>query len=125
MPRPRLTINTNCQSPVEDFYSVRTVTPVPSYAGSEDFAKSELEGNPDPSRNSCVDRSTTPRIFPVVITNSDGQALFNAEIKLSSNQVVTALSATTSTVSFSIDVVASLDVPTGVSLSRVFRLPQS
>jgi len=94
---------------------VRTDTSIPSYAGSEvDFAKSELEGPPAPFRNFYVDRPTTPRTFPVVITNSDGKALFNAEIKLSSNQVVTALSATTSTVSFSIDVVASLDVPTGV-----------
>jgi len=105
---------------------VRTVTPIPSYAGSEvDFAKSEPEGSPGPSRNSSVDYPTTPRTFPIVITNSDGQALFNAEIKFSSNKVVTTLSATTSAVSFSIDVVASLDVPPGVSRSRVFYLPQN
>ena len=92
-----------------------TVTPIPSYAGSEvDFAKSELEGPPSPPHKFSVDCPTTPRTFPIVVTNSNGQALFNAEMKLSSNQVVTAFSATTSTVSFSIDVVASLDVPTGV-----------
>ena len=61
-----------------------------------------------------------PQTFPVVITNSDGKALFDAEIKLSSNHVVTELSATSSTVSFSIDVVASLDVPSGTPLRSCF-----
>ena len=119
-PRPILKLDVNCQTPVEDFRSVYTATPIPSYAGSEvDFIESESKDSSGPSRNSRVDYPTTPRTLPVVITNSNGQALFNAEIKLSSNHVVTELSATTSTVSFSIDVIASLDVPTGVPLHDV------
>ena len=117
MPRPVLTCNVNCQAPVEDFRSVHTATPIPSYAGSEvDPVELESEDSSGPARGSRLDCPTAPRTFPVVITNSDGRTLFNAEIKFSSNRVVTALSATSSTVSFSIDVVASLDVPTGTPL---------
>lgn len=99
---------------MDDFHSIYTVTPLPSDAGSEvDFAESRSEIPSNPSCGSHIDHHTKSRTFPVVITSSEGKALFNAEIKLSSNRVVTSLSATTSTVSFSIDVVASLDVSTG------------
>ena len=111
--KPILTCNTNCQVPAEDFHSLYTATSIPSYAGSE------VKSSSGPSGTSRVDHSTTPRTFPVIITNSDGQNLFNAEIKFSSNRVITALSATRSTVSFSVDVTASLDVPTGTSLNDV------
>ena len=90
-----------------------------------DFGRPEPEGPLGSSRDSCVDCPTTPRTFPIVITNSDGQALFNADIKLSSNHVVTALSATTSTVSFSVDVVASLGVPTGALSQEYFPSPRT
>lgn len=93
-----------------------TVTSIPSYSGSEaGFPGPEPDSH---SRGSHIDFPETSRSFPVVIANADGKALFNAEIKLSSNHVVTELSATTSTVSFSIDVVASLDAPIGVPLRR-------
>lgn len=102
------------QTLAEDFYSVYTATSIPSYTGSElDFVGSELGDFSDSSRNFRIHHPTTPRIFPVVITSSNGKVLLEAEIKLSSNHVDTTLSARTSIVSFSLDVVASLDVPTG------------
>jgi hypothetical protein len=120
-PRPILARNAVYQTSVDDFHSVHTATPIPSYAGSEvDSTESESEGSSSRSQDSRVDFPTTPRTFPIIITDPDGKALFNAEIKLSSNNVVTSLSTTTSTVSFSIDVVASLDVPTGVPLRPYF-----
>lgn len=116
----------NCRAPAEYFHSVRTVTSIPSYPGSEvKFAELGSEGSTDRSNQSHVNYPTVPRSFPVIITNADGRALFNAEIKLSSNHVVTELSATTSTVSFSIDVVASLDVPTGMLLRPCLTSPKT
>lgn len=112
-----MTRGVRCQLPVEDFHSVNTATSIPSYPGSPevDLSEFESEGSPSYPHNSHIDLPTTSRIFPVVITNSGGQALFKADINLSSNHVITELSTTTSTVSFSIDVVASLDIPTGES----------
>ena len=123
--KPALTCNVNCRAPVEDFHSMYTATTVPSYAGSEvDVAPLESGCFPGSSPGSHAGYSTTPRTFPVVITNSDGQTLFNAEIKLSSERVVTMLSATTSTVSFSLDVVASLDVPIGAPIGNISSPPE-
>ena len=111
-PKPTLTCDVHCQVPVEDFHSIDTATSIPSYPGTEvDF--SELEASSSHPHISHAGPSTAPRIFPVVVTNSDGQALFKADIEFSSNRVMTESSATTSTVSFSIDVVASLDTPIG------------
>jgi hypothetical protein len=50
-----------------------------------------------------VDIPSVPRSLPVVVTTSDGQVLFCAEIALSSNQII---STTSSSVKFSVDVVA-------------------
>jgi len=117
VPRPTLTCDVDCQIPVEDFHSIFTATSIPSYPGSEvDFSEFRSRGSSGRPQGSRVDFSTASRTFPVVVTNSGGQTLFNAEIKLSSNHVVTESSATASTVSFSIDVIASLDAPTGTPL---------
>jgi hypothetical protein len=106
---------------VEDFHSTYTATSIPSCLGTEaDFSELKSTDSTGRSRNLHVDVPAMLRSFPVVITNAEGRALFSAEIELSSNHVVTELSATASTVSFSIDIVASLDVPTGEPIWRGF-----
>jgi len=70
---------------------------------------SELSMNSEPKvSTTAVDISPLPRALPVVITTSDGRVLFNAEITLSSNHVI---SISPSSVKFSVDVVAFGNLP--------------
>lgn len=103
----------NFKVPAEIFHSIPTITSIPSYP------RPKLERSSGSYRGSCVDLPATSRSFPVVFTGSSGKPLFKAEIKLSSNHVVTELSGNSSTVSFSIDIAASLDIPLGTPLLLV------
>lgn len=112
-PKPILTCDANCRPPAKEFHPANKVASIPSSGAN--VMESGSCGAPG--------SSTTPRTFPVVVTNSDGQALFNTEIMLSSEHVATMLSTTTSTVSLSLEVVASSDTPTGARPFGMIHLP--
>ena len=67
-------------------------------------SNSKFDVNPEPEISlTGVEIPSLPRALPVVITTSDGRVLFNAEITLSSNHII---STSPSSIQFSVDVVA-------------------
>ena len=113
-----------------------SVLPPSSYVGSTvafpntnlvTESSSELGTNTDPQvSTTVVDASPLPRVLPVVVTTPNGRVLFNAEITLSSNHIIS----TPSSIEFSVEVVAFLNLSSrkfclSPPFSRKLTIPKS
>ena len=105
---------TNPSDVVEPTYEVHSIHYAMAFMDSDSDSDSALNFNQESVMNSKPQVFTTnadtssSRSLPVVVTASDGRVLFHAEIALCSNQTI---SASPSSVNFSVDVVAFRNSP--------------
>ncbi|KAF9643057.1 hypothetical protein BDM02DRAFT_3123884 [Thelephora ganbajun] len=103
-----------------------SVLPPSSYIGSvatfmDSDSNSELDTKCEPQAlTTNVNTTSLPRSLPVIVTTSNGRVLFNAEIILSSNQII---STSPSSVKFTVDVVAFQNL-TSCNLRRHPHYPE-